>query len=407
MKGRMKNCSDPDRTWECCNKIQFQDLEEKGVRDGRGYERESRRGYMPQRAGEKYSGRKRFEIYLLFVCVLLVVDILFTMQTQIQMKNMNKALNQVLSTLAVNQQEAGIIKDGEADLMASRETDEVINPKYQAAPNADTQEPEQDEVDYVSLCGLPFVDKPVDRTPNQIQKRLEELAEDNEVIAEIYRNSSRYPEDMLDALANNPEMADFVDHFLTSDTRPTGRGLTKAEKQQEYPLFLQWDPRWGYVEYGDDGSIGLAGCGPTCLSMVCWYLLEDETLTPDFIAQFSMENGYYVWGAGTAWALLEEFPAMYGVEVGQPGINERQMKAALDQGCVLICSMSPGDFTTGGHFIVIYGYDKDGFKVNDSNCVARSRRSWSFEEIGDQIKQVWSYGFGGGAEYRDLYDAAG
>ena len=399
MKGRMKNCSDPDRTWECCNKIQFQDLEEKGVRDGRGYERESRRGYMPQRAGEKYSGRKRFEIYLLFVCVLLVVDILFTMQTQIQMKNMNKALNQVLSTLAVNQQEAGIIKDGEADLMASRETDEVINPKYQAAPNADTQEPEQDEVDYVSLCGLPFVDKPVDRTPNQIQKRLEELAEDKEVIAEIYRNSSRYPEDMLDALANNPEMADFVDHFLTSDTRPTGRGLTKAEKQQEYPLFLQWDPRWGYVEYGDGSNIGLAGCGPTCLSMMLYYLLGDENITPDVIAEYSMENGYYMSGTGTAWKLLEDVAAVYGVSVDQPKASEKTLKNALDQGEIVICSMKPGDFTAGGHFVVIYGYDEEGFLINDPNCVARSRQRWTYEEIGRQIKHTWVYGKGSVTDY--------
>ena len=260
--------------------------------------------------------------------------------------------------------------------------------------------------DYVELCGLEDVGRPVKRNDREVLQRLKELSRDNGLIKEIYDNADAYSGRMLEALANNPEMADFAAGYPTARKVAQG-GFTDSEKAQEFPLFLQWDPRWGYVEYGDDGSIGLAGCGPTCLSMVCWYLLEDETLTPDFIAQFSMENGYYVWGAGTAWALLEEFPAMYGVEVGQPGINERQMKAALDQGCVLICSMSPGDFTTGGHFIVIYGYDKDGFKVNDSNCVARSRRSWSFEEIGDQIKQVWSYGFGGGAEYRDLYDAAG
>ncbi len=258
----------------------------------------------------------------------------------------------------------------------------------------------------MELCGLEDVGRPVKRNDREVLQRLKELSRDNELIKEIYDNADAYSGRMLEALANNPEMADFAAGYPTARKVAQG-GFTDSEKAQEFPLFLQWDPRWGYVEYGDDGSIGLAGCGPTCLSMVCWYLLEDETLTPDFIAQFSMENGYYVWGAGTAWALLEEFPAMYGVEVGQPGINERQMKAALDQGCVLICSMSPGDFTTGGHFIVIYGYDKDGFKVNDSNCVARSRRSWSFEEIGDQIKQVWSYGFGGGAEYRDLYDAAG
>lgn len=370
------------------------------MNESRDYKSSNRNRRMPRRMRERESSKKRREIYLLIACLLLAMNVLLLLRTQAQIKGLNKALSQVLNRLAVNVQEEDL---GDPRAEASGD---VRNPGYYSAGEP-AAEPEKEEfVDYVSMCGLPQVDKPVKRTNREVLDRLEELAEDSELIDEIFQGHEQYSDDMLKALANNPEMADFAAGYPTARKVAQG-GFTDSEKAQEFPLFLQWDPRWGYVEYGDDGSIGLAGCGPTCLSMVCWYLLEDETLTPDFIAQFSMENGYYVWGAGTAWALLEEFPAMYGVEVGQPGINERQMKAALDQGCVLICSMSPGDFTTGGHFIVIYGYDKDGFKVNDSNCVARSRRSWSFEEIGDQIKQVWSYGFGGGAEYRDLYDAAG
>lgn len=254
----------------------------------------------------------------------------------------------------------------------------------------DKKQPQQD---YVELCGLDQVDRPVKRTQREVLQRLKSLSKDSDLIKLVYDNSYLYTERMLEALANNPEMADFIAGFPEAEKKAQG-GFTDSEKEQEYPLFLQWDPRWGYVEYGDDGSIGLAGCGPTCLSMVLWYLLGNETLTPDFIAEYSMNNGYYVWGAGTAWALLEEFPALYGVDVWQPGISEKRMEEALDQGCILICSMSEGEFTTGGHFIVIYGYDRDGFRVNDSNCVARSRRSWSYEEIGDQIKQVWSYGLG-------------
>ena len=361
---------------------------------------------MPRYIREHETEKKRRAIYFLIVCVLLTLNILLLLGLQSQIRGLNKTVKQVMTGMSVSRQEEGFLQDDSQDAPQpeSRTEEDVPNQTYAASGG---EEPKDDIVDYVSLCGLTQVDKPIDRSPEEVLVCLQELSQDNEQIAEIYRQHSRYSDDMLKALANNPEMADFVKNSLNADARPSYTGLSELERSQDYPLFLQWDPRWGYVEYGDDGSIGLAGCGPTCLSMVCWYLLEDETLTPDFIAQFSMENGYYVWGAGTAWALLEEFPAMYGVEVGQPGINERQMKAALDQGCVLICSMSPGDFTTGGHFIVIYGYDKDGFKVNDSNCVARSRRSWSFEEIGDQIKQVWSYGFGGGAEYRDLYDAAG
>ena len=56
-----------------------------------------------------------------------------------------------------------------------------------------------------------------------------------------------------------------------------------------------------------------------------------------------------------------------------------------------VCSMSEGDFTAAGHFIVIYGYDSEGFLVNDPNCVARSRQHWSWDSLRGQIKNMWLY----------------
>ena len=249
----------------------------------------------------------------------------------------------------------------------------------------------QEETDYVSSIAIMNVEKPVQRTLAETIQRLEELGKENTGIAAICRNSSQYPEAMLTALANNPEMEDFVAGYLDGNEYTAG-GLTELEKEQECPLLLQWDPRWGYEPYGGDSCIGLAGCGPTCLSMILYYLTRDETLTPDRIAAYSMENGYYVNGTGTAWGLMEDFPEMYGIEAAEPRMTERAIKAALDKGNILICAMGQGDFTVSGHFIVIYGYDDRGFQVNDPNCVARSRKVWTFEEIKDQIKKIWAYG---------------
>lgn len=342
---------------------------------------------MQQRSGERYSARKRFEMYLLFMCVLLVVNMFFLLKVQSQLRTMNKALNQVVAAMAVARQD----KEDEM-LVASQE--EVSSPRYQSAPQKRTEpvvSKEPEEVDYVEQCGLPQVDKPVERKPAQVLSRLEELAEDNDIIKDIWQNRSRYPEEMLGALANNPEMADFVSNYLTSEAKASGKGLTKAEKEQEFPLFLQWDPRWGYAEYGDGSNVGLSGCGPTCLSMVLYYLLGDESLTPDVIADYSMENGYYMSGTGTAWKLLEDVADMHGLSVWQPKASDWMLKNELDKGNVIICSMKPGDFTAGGHFIVIYGYDSEGFLVNDPNCVARSRQKWTYDEIGRQIKNTWVY----------------
>lgn len=252
------------------------------------------------------------------------------------------------------------------------------------------EEQEQEQTDYVSSIASVEVDKPVERTREEVLVRLSELGQNNSVIQEIYENHSQYPQELLSALANNPEMAQFAAGYPGHNGRRSG-ALTSAEKKQEHPLFLQWDPRWGYQPYGSGSCIGLAGCGPTCLSMALFYLTRDDQLTPNKIAEYSMENGYYVEGTGTAWALMEDVPKLYGIGVTKLGAEESSIRAILDSGGVVICSMNRGDFTTSGHYILIYGYDREGLLINDPNCVSRSSRYWSFEDLKYQIKNIWAY----------------
>ena len=255
--------------------------------------------------------------------------------------------------------------------------------------SADVQPPDKlNDVDYVGSLDTWEVGKPIERTEAEVLQRLGELGQTSSLIEEIYQNHSQYPEELLAALANNPEMADFVSGY-PDQSGMTG-GITASEKEQEFPLFLQWDMRWGYESYGDS-CIGLAGCGPTCMSMVLFYLTGDETHTPDKIAAYSMENGYYVEGTGTSWGLMEDIAKLYGIKVSSVSSTTNNMRAALDNGGIIICAMGKGDFTTSGHYIVIYGYDNEGFMVNDPNCVARSGRRWTFSEIETQIKSIWVY----------------
>nr|WP_300680087.1 C39 family peptidase [uncultured Acetatifactor sp.] len=354
------------------------------MNESRDYKSSNRNRRMPRRMRERESSKKRREIYLLIACLLLAMNVLLLLRTQAQIKGLNKALSQVLNRLAVNVQEEDL---GDPRAEASGD---VRNPGYYSAGEP-AAEPEKEEfVDYVSMCGLPQVDKPVKRTNREVLDRLEELAEDSELIDEIFRGHEQYSDDMLKALANNPEMADFVRNSLEAKAKVNNAKLSVLEKGQEFPLFLQWDPRWGYAEYGEN-NIGLSGCGPTCVSMALYYLLGDESITPDKVAEYSMENGYYVMGTGTAWALLEAMPAEYGIKVTQPSKTEQNMKNELDAGGVIICSMKAGDFTDGGHFVVIYGYDEDGFLINDSNCVARSRQKWPYSALKKQLKNIWVY----------------
>ncbi len=235
------------------------------------------------------------------------------------------------------------------------------------------------------------IGRPVSRSEDEVLERIRELSEISDEIKEIYEEYSMYPPEMLAALANNPEMADFVLGYLEEEAVKTeGGSFTKQEKEEAYPLFLQWDKRWGYHEYGNS-NVGLCGCGPTCLSMVVYYLTRNENYTPDYIADYSMQNGYYVDGSGTSWELMLEYPQKCGLRVEQPALMENKLMTLLDNGHIIICAMGRGDFTSAGHFIVIYGYDETGFLVNDPNCIARSQRTWSFDELKWQIRSIWAY----------------
>lgn len=223
----------------------------------------------------------------------------------------------------------------------------------------------------------------------EIESKLADLALEDPDIAEIYAHREKYPEEMLMALAFNQEMTEFVKGYLSSNGSVTG-GINETEASQSFPLFLQWDTRWGYVPYGGL-NIGMSGCGPTCLSMVIFALTGDTSATPDALAAYSMKNGYYMEGTGTAWALMTDAAYSYGLRAYELGLSEAEMKYCLDRGCPIICSMRPGDFTITGHFIVIYGYDEEGFLVNDPNSRERSSKHWDFDTLHYQIKNLWYY----------------
>lgn len=354
------------------------------MQDSGGCRVENRRNKMVNR-GDRLNRRisdrnvrKRKKLmWFVLLWILLGMNLFLLLRTRGKMRTMNEDLSQVMGRVVGIEEDLGIAP---TESPADGATVENSKGQTQAAVES-----------YADQVGLEHVDKPKERTYREIISRLQELGKENGLIQQVADNAGNYPEKLLEALANNPEQADFAAHYPEKKGTVTGEGLTEGEKSQEFPLLLQWDPRWGYASYGDDSVVGLSGCGPTALSMVLWYLTGNEELTPDKIADYSMKKGYYISGTGTAWLLLEEVPPLYDIWVSQPEADDSTMRQALDRGDIIILSMAPGDFTIGGHFIVIYGYNEEGFLVNDPNCVARSRRTWTWEELKNQTKHMWVF----------------
>lgn len=198
----------------------------------------------------------------------------------------------------------------------------------------------------------------------------------------------RYPEEILQMLERNKETEEFVLNYPIEKNKK--HVIDESEfSRDEVPLFIQWDKRWGYLEFGS-GVAGYTACGPICLSMVAYYFTGDRNVLPDKILDFTVDNGYYLKGTGARWSLFTDGGERLGLKVEEIPIEEADVKTAMEGGKVIIASMDKGDFTTKGHFIVFVDYSEGLLKVNDPNSYIRSNKKWEFSAIKDQIKCLWS-----------------
>jgi hypothetical protein len=199
---------------------------------------------------------------------------------------------------------------------------------------------------------------------------------------------SDYPEELIELYGKNPDAREYVLEYPEKKDAIYDINLDEYKDCTDVPLLMQWDERWGYGTYAGE-IFGRSACGPTCLSMAAIYLLGDTDMNPKWMAEFATENGYSTNGSGTAWTLFSSGAAQLGMQVSELSLSEDVMKQSLDEGGLIVCIVGPGDFTDGGHFILIKGYDEEGFIINDPNSYTNSAKRWSFETLRPQIRDLW------------------
>ncbi|WP_346995423.1 C39 family peptidase [Agathobacter rectalis] len=213
--------------------------------------------------------------------------------------------------------------------------------------------------------------------------------QNNQSMLDDIMNSTQYPKQLKDLALKNEEALEFVHDYPAEHVKEHTIDLTEEASMDSVPLFVQWDKRWGYEKYSGN-FFAASGCGPTTLSMVVVYLTHNREASPIAVAKYSKEAGYSVDGSGSSWTLISEGCRHYGVKAKTVALDESRMKAELDEGHPIVVNVGPGDFTDTGHFMVITGYDDEGFSINDPNSIEKSGKRWLFKNISSQIRAVWS-----------------
>ena len=203
---------------------------------------------------------------------------------------------------------------------------------------------------------------------------------------------SAYPESLISLLERNPETKEFVLNYPFREAQEID--MDDFDRSGGVPLMMQWDQRWGYMEYGSD-VVGLTGCGPVCLAMAGYHVTGDEKFAPDKMVEFAWDNGYYSRGNGSSWTLISEGGVKLGLDVTEIPLVKGRIMDNLAVGNPIICAMGPGDFTTSGHYIVLVGAEDGMIRVNDPNSYENSEKLWTYEQMESQFRNLWVIRAGG------------
>lgn len=166
-------------------------------------------------------------------------------------------------------------------------------------------------------------------------------------------------------------------------------------------VYYQVDPQWKDVSYsakGESTTIGRAGCGTTCAAMVIASLMK-PSITPVDTSKWSVAHGYKCINWGTYYSYFVPQFKKYKIDckmLNSANLRTTPNKKVLDEalealkdGQWLIACMGPGNWTKGGHFILVYGYNDGYVYINDpaSSRANRVKNTWTL--LAKEVKYFW------------------
>lgn len=122
--------------------------------------------------------------------------------------------------------------------------------------------------------------------------------------------------------------------------------------------YSQIDSRWKNKLYTSTGNssqtMGSSACGPTCSAMVVSSI--KGTILPTEMADLYVQYGFRSANNGTYWSAFRWTADVFDI-VYKEVYKLNDVCDLLEENYMVISACGNGLFTTGGHFILIYGYE--------------------------------------------------
>lgn len=169
-------------------------------------------------------------------------------------------------------------------------------------------------------------------------------------------------------------------------------------KQPVY--YLQTDPKWKNLPYrvsGESSTIGSAGCGPSCASMLISTITK-KIFTPKDACDWSLAHGYKALNQGTYYSYFKAQFKAYNINCdmlnwvntyGNPDHdNHKKIVEMLKEGYYIIALMNKGVWTSSGHYVVVWWAD-DKIRINDPASTFDKRMNGDPKTFFSQVKYYW------------------
>jgi hypothetical protein len=169
-------------------------------------------------------------------------------------------------------------------------------------------------------------------------------------------------------------------------------------------IYRQTDSRWQSKPYPTYSStFGGNGCGACAITHLVIENYNKRKYTPEKVRKYMVSKGYAIAGQGTAWGGITNAMKYYGMKnIKTFWANEpmsevfKEFNKGNKVGVFLFSAGTRGGvtWTTGGHYIAILGYKKEGnkhyFYTKDSNG-ARRNDGWHCYEttMKGLIPKIW------------------
>lgn len=182
----------------------------------------------------------------------------------------------------------------------------------------------------------------------------------------------------------------------------TAVSISNSVKNVKPISYLQTDPRWknqNYSAKGETKTIGSSGCGVTTSAMAI-ATLKDKNVTPITTAEWSMAHGYKALNQGTYYSYFVPQLSVYGITckmLNQSNLYGKSTSSAhtealnaLKNGNWVIACMGKGNWTSSGHFILLYQYENGYVYINDPASTSATRVKNTWDIFAKQVKYLWT-----------------